>query len=71
MRLPAMQHDLQALARLATGTARPPPRRSPAPIMTAQLSPLPAALQRPVTPPLLALPAALRLPPTASQCAAI
>jgi hypothetical protein len=67
MRLPAMQHDLQVLAWLATGTARPPPRRTPAPIMTAQLSPLPAALQRPVTPPLLALPAALRLPPTASQ----
>jgi hypothetical protein len=57
MRLPAMQHDLQALARLATGTARPLPLRMPAPTMMAQLSPLPAALQRPAPPPLLALPA--------------
>jgi len=58
MRLPAMQHDLQALARLATGTARPQPSRSPAPIM-AKLpdSPVLAKLHRPAPPPLLALPA--------------
>ena len=66
MRLPAMQHDLQALARLATGTARPQPPFKPVPIMAAVPSGLGMApLHRPAPPPLLALPAPL--PPVARQ----
>lgn len=58
MRLPAMQHDLQALARLATGTARPKSPRMPVPNMgKLPDGPVMAPLHRSAPPPLLALPA--------------
>jgi hypothetical protein len=66
VRLPVMQQDVQALARLATGPIRPQPHRTPAPIM-AKLpdGPVMAPLHRPAPPPLLVLPALL--PPVARQ----
>ena len=60
MRLPAMQHEVQALARLAAGTARPQPPLEPVSIMAAVPGGLyMAPLHRPAPPPLLALPAPL------------
>ena len=58
MRLPAMQHDLQALARLATGAARAKPPHMPVPNMgILPDGPVMAPLHRSAPPPLLALPA--------------
>jgi hypothetical protein len=61
LRLPAMQHEVQALARLATGTARPQPPFKPVPIMEKLPDgPVVAAVLQPSPPPpLLAQPAPL------------